>query len=162
MRTREVPDMKKAYIFGVTAVLVLAACAVGVFVLGTQSKINVVAKPAVDIIPTVTEIPETPTVDESDALKDIIKSALVAKHGNVAEELTVTVKNIVGGDYAQGEASATGGGGLWFAAKVKGNWMLVWDGNGIIRCSDLTKYPEYPKTMIPQCYNDTTDKMVVR
>ena len=102
-----------------------------------------------------------PVVDESELLKKVIKEALVAKHGQNAALLNITVSKIKG-DYAQGGASGEGGGGMWFAAKVNGTWKLVWDGNGIITCTDIAPYPAFPSDMIPECWNTTTDKMVIR
>lgn len=93
-----------------------------------------------------------------------ISQALIAKHGQSAGNLEVTVTR-VDGDYAQGGARpATGdaGGGMWFAAKTETGWNLVWDGNGIIRCQDLTDYPEFPEDMIPECFDDQTGSMVTR
>ncbi len=103
----------------------------------------------------------TPTVDETEVLKAAMKAAIVAKRGPDAASMTYIVKKIEG-NYAQGGASAQAGGGMWFAAKVNGTWNLVWDGNGVILCSDLTAYPDFPKTMIPECYNDKTNKTVTR
>jgi hypothetical protein len=103
-----------------------------------------------------------PTVDETNILKDSIKKAIVAKHGPNANGLTISVSKIQG-DYAQGGASEPGvGGGMWFAAKVDGSWTLVWDGNGVILCKDLISYPNFPNSMIPECFNDATNKTVVR
>lgn len=99
--------------------------------------------------------------DESSSLIPIIKQALVAKHGNTANELNITVSQIQG-TYAKGMASATGGGGLWFAAKVNGNWTLVWDGNGIIECATVKGYPEFPKAMIPSCFDTVKNDIVTR
>lgn len=102
-----------------------------------------------------------PTVDETATLKAFVKQALVAKHGNSANELNITVSKIEDG-YAQGGASGEGGGGMWFSAKVNGSWQLVWDGNGVILCQDLAAYPEFPISMIPECYNEQTNKSVKR
>jgi hypothetical protein len=51
---------------------------------------------------------------------------------------------------------------MWFAAKVEGKWTLVYDGNGIILCSEVAPYPDFPKTMIPECWDGKTNKIVVR
>lgn len=102
-----------------------------------------------------------PTVDETATLKAFIKQALVAKYGSGASELNITVSKIEG-NYAQGGASGEGGGGMWFSAKVNGKWQLVWDGNGVILCQDLASYPNFPVSMIPECYNDQTNKSVKR
>jgi hypothetical protein len=104
----------------------------------------------------------TPT-DEA-ALKTQIKAAIVAKRGAVAEEAVISV-NKVEGDYAVGGANPPTpgvGGGMWFAAKVGGVWQLVWDGNGMILCSDLTNYPQFPTDIIPECFNNQTGKMIER
>lgn len=103
----------------------------------------------------------TPSVDETSVIKTTIKKALVKKHGESANKLNVTVTKVVG-NYSQGGASGEGGGGMWFAAKVDNEWKLVWDGNGIILCEDLADYPDFPKTFIPQCYDQKTDKLIER
>ena len=109
-----------------------------------------------------TEIPTAvPTIDESSALKTAIKSALITEHGNDAASLNITVAKIEG-DYASGDASAQGGGGMWFAAKVNGVWKLVWDGNGSIQCSSLIPYPNFPADIIPQCWKDSDQSVVKR
>lgn len=55
------------------------------------------------------------------------------------------------GAFAKGTYNETsGGGGLWFAAKTTGGWVLAYDGNGIIPCDAANAY-DFPKDMIPQC-----------
>lgn len=99
--------------------------------------------------------------DETATIIEAMKTAIVAKRGQSANELTYTVTKVEG-LYAQGGASGEGGGGMWFAAKVDNVWKLVWDGNGIILCSDLTGYPDFPKSMIPECFDNIGQKMVKR
>jgi hypothetical protein len=95
-------------------------------------------------------------------MKAIIKQLIVAKHGPDSEKLDITVSALEG-DYAKGGASEAGlGGGMWFAAKVNGNWELVWDGNGIITCEDVSPYPDFPADMIPECFDPSTQEMVTR
>lgn len=114
------------------------------------------------VVPTIAPAANpSPTVDETGLIKTDIRQALVAKHGNTANESTITVFKIVG-NYSSGGASASGGGGMWFAAKVNDAWQLVWDGNGVILCSDLTSYPGFPVSLIPECYDDSTNKSVKR
>jgi len=112
--------------------------------------------------PTQNPTVETEKTDKSDA--DLIKDALVEKNNWNPSEIKVTVsKN--DGIYAAGGVGAVtpqGGGGLWFAAKVNGNWQIVWDGNGIVMCENLTNYPDFPTELIPQCYDSSLDKMVDR
>lgn len=107
-------------------------------------------------------VSSTPSVDEKENITNAIKKALIAEHGSDAGKLNVTVSKIVD-NYAQGGASQVGaGGGMWFAAKVEGNWELVWDGNGIINCSDLTDFPDFPVNMIPECFDETNNAMIKR
>lgn len=101
---------------------------------------------------------------EDESIIQAVKDQLVAKHGENAADLVITVSKTEG-DYAQGGANSPPpprGGGMWFAAKVNGTWKLVWDGNGIIICADIEPYPEFPSSMIPECYNPSTGKVVVR
>lgn len=103
---------------------------------------------------------QIPTVDEKSAIIQDVRQALAAEHGTDANSYNITVSKIVG-DYASGGASGSGGGGMWFVAK-NGVWKIVWNGNGVIMCSDLTAYPNFPTSLIPECYNDQTQKTVKR
>ncbi len=102
----------------------------------------------------------SPTVDEQAALLVAVKAGLVAKHGPDANALKITVSKIVG-TTAQGGASAEGGGGMWLAAKANDKWTLVWDGNGTISCAAIDSY-NFPVSLVPECWNDTTGKIVKR
>jgi hypothetical protein len=90
-----------------------------------------------------------------------VRSDLIAKRGESINQLVFTISKIQG-NYAQGGISGQGGGGMWFAANIDGTWKLVWDGNGVILCSDLTNYPDFPTSMIPECFDSATQKTVVR
>ena len=94
-------------------------------------------------------------------LETEIMAALVAKHGESIKSLSFTISKIEG-TYAQGGISGMGGGAMWFAAKIGDTWKLVWDGNGVILCTDLTDYPDFPKDMIPECWDASTNKNVTR
>lgn len=102
-----------------------------------------------------------PTVDEAAVLKYVIKKYITLKRGGDENALTITVSKIEG-NYAQGGASAQGGGGMWFAAKQDGTWRLVWDGNGTIDCASFSLYPDFPTSMVPECYDSATQKTVKR
>lgn len=102
-----------------------------------------------------------PSGDENSILIEGVKSGLVAEHGQDAASMTITVSTIEG-DYAKGMASEQGGGGIWFAAKAGGVWKLVWDGNGIIQCGDLDSYPDFPTSMIPNCFDSSTNNLITR
>ena len=101
------------------------------------------------------------TQNEETKLENEIKEQILAESESDGSSLKVSVSE-VSGDYAKGMASDDGGGGLWFAAKVNGSWKLVWDGNGIIFCSDLTGYPNFPASMISECYDQKTDQLIKR
>lgn len=102
-----------------------------------------------------------PTVDESETIKAAVMAALVAEHGSGAQSLTIIVSKIIGA-YAQGGASESGGGAMWLAAKVNGQWKLVWDGNGTISCTSLAPYPEYPVSLAPECWNEQSQTIKKR
>lgn len=152
--------MKKgiSVIYILVIILAVFLVAGGSYYAGNQRKPKVIPQPTPE---PKNEVTTAPTVDETATLKTFIKNALVAKHGSTANELNISVSKIEGG-FASGGASGEGEGGMWFAAKVDGNWQLVWDGNGVILCKDLVAYPNFPAGMIPECYNEQTNKSVKR
>ena len=110
-----------------------------------------------------TSVAVSPTapVDESSTLKSVIGTYIAQKSGGDASALSITVSKVEG-NYARGMASEETSGGMWFAAKVGGAWKLVWDGNGIIQCADLTSYPDFPSSLIPECFDAATQTMITR
>ncbi len=104
----------------------------------------------------------SPTPDNGkEVLAAAVKEALIAKHGSAAASLNVTVSRVEG-NYAGGTASDQGGGGGWFAAKTGTEWKLVWDGNGQIDCKNISGYPDFPKSMIPECWDSASGKLIIR
>lgn len=95
---------------------------------------------------------------------DAIIQALVKKHNWNSNEIEVTIsKN--DGTYASGGVKDKGsevGGGYFFAVKDKGEWKIVADGNGTISCASLVPYPNYPSSMISECFDEATGKSVKR
>lgn len=145
-------------------VLVLLGIAGGYYV-GANYKLTVQPQTAVSVtavIPTPTQTPvpqasasaqvsvTTTPVDETANILTAVKTGLIAEHGPDAASMTITVSKIVG-NFAQGGASASGGGGMWLAAKVNSIWKLVWDGNGTISCASVNPY-NFPTSMVQQCY----------
>ncbi len=112
-------------------------------------------------IPADPNVTPTPTADEKSVLEYVMKKYIALKHNSKESSLTVTVSKI-DGNYAKGGVSDEGGGGMWFAEKEDGLWQLVWDGNGTIDCSTFTLYPNFSKSMIPECWDDKTQKTVKR
>lgn len=108
--------------------------------------------------------PVPPVVSDTDQLIQSISQAISLKHNLSPESYSVTVSENTG-KFAKGlinPAQPGPGGGLWFAARVGGNWKLVWDGNGIITCDDLAAYPEFPSSLIPQCFDSSSETMLSR
>ena len=117
--------------------------------------------------PVPTKIP-TPSIDTGQAVDDeaalisMVKASEVARVGAAdASAVTYSVSQIQG-NYARGMVSATAGGAGWFAAKVNGTWKLVFIGNGTVQCSQLADYPDFPNTMIPECWDELNQKNVMR
>jgi hypothetical protein len=106
-----------------------------------------------------------PTVSGDSLKEEIItqvKAAIIEKNGPEAEKLNITVSEIEG-NFAKGGASQVGlGGGMWFSAKKGNVWKLVWDGNGIINCDSLTEFPDFPDSLIPQCFDSSMQEMIDR
>ena len=95
---------------------------------------------------------------------EAIKQALIQKNGWTNMNIDVTIsKN--DGTYASGgikEKGSETGGGYFFAVKDNGTWKIVADGNGTISCASLVPYPNYPTSMIPECFDETTGNSVKR
>lgn len=110
---------------------------------------------------------EEPCIDDrsqADNLKNAITAQLKSKYRDTNWEMKVEVSKIIG-DYASGgvrPAEGEIGGAMWLAAKTNGDWVLVWDGNGIISCEALTPYPAFPDSLAPECWNETTQKLINR
>lgn len=126
----------------------------------TTISVTETATPSSSSAPTAT-VTTTPTPDDKAALLVAIKASEVARYGADANLSEYTVTKIEG-NYAKGQVSASGGGAQWFAAKVNGVWKIVFVGNGSVQCSDLTNYPNFPNSMIPECWDDANQKLVVR
>lgn len=153
-------------------IILLAIIGLGGFYAGQKYKLvpadtSVVTVPTVESTPlvvptgTITLAPTpSPTVDETAAILAAVKAGIIAERGPKSANLTFTVSKIQG-NFAQGGASAQGGGAMWLAAKVGGTWKLVWDGNGTISCASIDPY-NFPVSMVPECWNETTGKSVTR
>jgi len=132
----------------------------------TQIEVIPTSQPAgsEQALPIVTSTPvptQVPTIDDKAALVAMVKASEVARIGADANASTYTVSQIQG-NYARGMASASAGGAIWFAAKVNGMWKLVFIGNGTVQCSQLLNYPNFPNTMIPECWDAVNQKNVTR
>jgi len=143
------------FLLGIIITLVVVGVGAVGFLYGQRkSSSNII--PTITITPTIEQL--TPTVDEG----ELIKTALFQKNNwKDSDGITVHISTN-DGKYASGTATAQGGGGYFYAVKDNGIWIIVADGNGVIECSSLSKYFDYPKTLIPECYNSATGKSVKR
>jgi hypothetical protein len=98
--------------------------------------------------------------ETEDALQ-LIRQALFLKNGWTDDSIEVTLSSN-DGTYANGLVQSGGGGGYFFAIKEDLEWKIVADGNGMIDCQLLTEYPDYPTTLIPECYDFQTETSVKR
>ena len=148
----------KNFILGIVTILLIGGVGFGAYFFGKSSSKRLTPSPS----PIVTQESETPALTTKSDDNELIKKALFDKNGwTDTNGITVTVSTNDGA-YASGTVTAQGGGGYFFAAKVGGTWQIVADGNGVILCKSLTAYPNFPKTLIPECYDDVAGKNVTR
>jgi hypothetical protein len=124
-----------------------------------NTKVSNVSPEVLPNLPTDTLAPVE--VDDNQTILTAVKTAMIAKHGSDFSNLNYSI-NKVEGNYASGDVGGQGGGGMWYAAKVSGVWVIVWDGNGTISCSDLASYQKFPNDMIPECWDASANKNVTR
>lgn len=91
---------------------------------------------------------------QAENISEQIKQLFVQKYKKDPSEVRVTI-NQQTTNYARGGVKfgrdGIGEGGIFLAAKVDGEWKLVFDGNGIISCALLKPY-QFPTSMIPDCF----------
>lgn len=107
--------------------------------------------------PAPTESEPEEEIVESDL--ELIKKALAEKHGWSMENVNVTVSENTG-THASGGVTIKGemGGAMFLAAKVDGEWVIVWDGNGTISCSSIKPY-DFPTDMVSECWDESTETL---
>lgn len=110
----------------------------------------------------VSPTPTVPLVSEKPLL-EAMTTAFSKKYARPADAFIVTVDTNMG-PYAKGSIRfrEEGDGGIWFAANVHGRWQLIYDGNGIIPCRHILLYPDFPSSLIPHCFDDTTQTLIKR
>lgn len=112
--------------------------------------------------PTPALSPETSPVNPKEFVASQIKDAFARKYQKPAGEIKITVNQLTS-DYARGTVNFTGetSTGWWLAVKEKGGWLLVVDGNGNVMCQAIENY-DFPVTMVPECYNQVSRKLIKR
>lgn len=150
----------KGFVLGILITLLMIFIAFEAYQFGkdTSSITSVTPTPSL-ISPTIMSPTATPTIVDDNAL---IEQALFDKN-KWQEKDGITIQiSTDDGKYASGTVTSNGGGGYFYAAKVNGVWKIVADGNGLIFCSNLINYPDYPKILIPECYDQATSKSIKR
>jgi hypothetical protein len=155
----------KNYILGIATVIILVIAGFVTYQYGKQSsqKGTSLITPVISQSankPTTKLTPTPTTIKESDS--ELIKKALLTKNNWTDDGTMTIVVSFNDGKYAKGTVNSQGGGGYFFAIKIGDKWEIVADGNGIIECSSLTKYPDFPKTLIPECYDSAAGKIIKR
>lgn len=160
----------KGFFLGMLVTIAFLGVGIGGYFLGQKNTFNYLSSEPTQnvsedisiskISPTTTPVPTTPS--QTDDLS-LIKKALFQKN-NWDDKDDITVKiSTNDGTYASGTVTSQGGGGYFYATKDLANgWVIVADGNGLIECSTLKNYPDFPNTLIPECYNSATEKSVKR
>lgn len=124
---------------------------------------SVLSSPSV-FNPEITPLP-TPTPTPSPQLKtdlELIKEAFAKKYNKPLNEVNVSISEHQD-PYAKGGVGFTGemGGAMWLAYKQDGDWVIVWDGNGTIPCDKIEPY-NFPVSMVPECWDESTGTLVIR
>ncbi len=155
--------MKNAIIGLLTGVLLVGGV---VWYLSQQNQILkqkeiIVVTPTIPQATITTTILFEPTVQsvETDIQTAVAKALATKNNWQKWDNLAVTVTSN-DGVYAKGgvkEKDVEVGGGYWFAKKVGNEWIIVADGNGVILCSSVEKFPDYPVALIPECFDEATN-----
>lgn len=151
--------MKYIITIFVTAVIVFLGATIyykGLPSFTSPSGVSVVSTEKVDVAS-----PSASPVVEDEDLAKIIKEALVKKYGSESADMKVTVSETEG-EYAKGMVTEQGGGGMWLAARLNGKWTLAWDGNGTVGCDDISPFPGIPVTWVPECWDNSSKKLITR
>lgn len=83
-----------------------------------------------------------------------IKAALALKYNKPVADVSISIQK-ENTQYARGSVSFVakdlppgGEGGMFLAAKINGEWKLVYDGNGSIDCAKIKKDYQFPQEML--------------
>ncbi len=96
---------------------------------------------------------ETPITADDERL---LAQAFAEKYSKDLEEVSVDITKMIdtfatGGVKLSSDAEAEGG--LFFAVKQEGKWLIAWDGNGTIGCADINQY-SFPTEIISECVDE--------
>lgn len=122
---------------------------------------TIIGSPIPSPVPSPSPIPTAP-VEETKTDLEQIKEVFAAKYSKEMEEITATIDENTsthanGGVKFEGEI-----GGAWWLAYYDGTgWIIVADGNGSVMCDDIEGY-DFPTSMVPECWDENTNQLVVR
>lgn len=98
-------------------------------------------------------MPNFECVADAEDITSALKQLFAAKYKKDISQITINISQqtdkFVRGGVKLGQGGI-GEGGNFFAAKVDGNWQLVFDGNGGFSCAFLKLY-SFPENMISDC-----------
>jgi len=98
--------------------------------------------------------------DQTQIISDI-KQDLLAKYGDEAKDLSVTVAGQIG-TYFYGSALDTAHDGTWFGRLNQGKYELIWWGDGVPDCASIKDYPDLPTNFVEQCWDIDTQQLITR
>jgi len=93
------------------------------------------------------------SIDPIISKEEAIKRLLAQKYNKKVAEVTIRISQETENHLRGGVEFQPGGpenSGLFLAAKVDGNWRLVFDGQGAISCEEVTRY-NFPQEMVTDC-----------
>ncbi|MBD3282489.1 MAG: hypothetical protein GF387_02670, partial [Candidatus Portnoybacteria bacterium] len=88
---------------------------------------------------------------------ELIKKLFAEKYNKKMSEISLSIEEEAE-NHVRGSIrfeSNSGAGGIFLAAKVNGEWRLVFDGNGAIPCEELERY-NFPEKMKEDCAESQT------
>lgn len=99
--------------------------------------------------------------DEAASKEEAIKKLFAEKYSKEMTEITIDISRETE-NYISGGVEFQPGGpensGMFLAVKVNGSWKLVYDGQGIIPCSDIESY-NFPVDMVVECFDEKAGKV---
>ena len=90
-----------------------------------------------------------------ETVKDAVMRILIEKYSWDKDKVSVQVNKELD-DFASGSVGfgqELGGGG-WLAKKIKGEWEVVWDGNGTVDCKKLRTEYNFPDEILKPGFCD--------
>jgi len=99
---------------------------------------------------------EEPVVSKEEAIKNLFAEKYDKEVSEITISITQETENYIKGgvEFQPGGPGNLGG---FLAAKVDGEWELVYDGNGVIFCSLIEPY-NFPVDMVIECYDEEAEK----